>query len=105
MRPVSFWERYSIQKHAGDSERLTNASAGGCWPLSQERGLCKKIQSETVKPHHLFHLMSVCNLSNRRDDPHFYPSESVIGNKSVFTEGLLWCASYLNVSIRSYIKN
>lgn len=57
-----------------------------------------------MKPHHLLHLMSACKLSNRGDDPHFYPSESVIANKSVFN-GLLWCASYLKVSIRSYTKN
>lgn len=42
MRPVSFWKRYSIQKHAGDTQRLTNASADDCWPLSQQRGLWKK---------------------------------------------------------------
>lgn len=72
MRPVSFWERYSIQKHAGNSERLTNASADGCWPLSQERGLCKNIQSESMKPNHMFHLMSVCSLNNSEGMTHTF---------------------------------
>lgn len=40
MGPVSFWERYSIQQHAGNTQGLTDASGDDRGTLGQERGLC-----------------------------------------------------------------
>lgn len=39
--PVSFWKRYSIQKHAGNTQGLTNACGDDWGPLGQERWLCR----------------------------------------------------------------
>lgn len=40
--PVSFWKGYSIQKHAGNTQGLADASGDYWGTLGQERGLCRK---------------------------------------------------------------